>query len=80
MPRSLHAAAVLLLLCLNEQPAGPAPLHGKAPASSFLPVQELSYTWTEGFPAGLSLSLSHAKAKSFRGAGKVVHTFQRVFF
>uniref|UniRef100_A0A667GFY3 Carbonic anhydrase n=1 Tax=Lynx canadensis TaxID=61383 RepID=A0A667GFY3_LYNCA len=28
MPRSLHAAAVLLLLCLNEQPAGPAPLHG----------------------------------------------------
>ncbi|XP_044774094.1 carbonic anhydrase 12 isoform X7 [Neomonachus schauinslandi] len=28
MPRSLHAAAVLLLLCLKEQPAGPAPLNG----------------------------------------------------
>ncbi|XP_040499077.1 carbonic anhydrase 12 isoform X3 [Ursus maritimus] len=28
MPRSLHAAAVLLLLCLKEQPARPAQLNG----------------------------------------------------
>nr|XP_012421828.1 PREDICTED: carbonic anhydrase 12 isoform X3 [Odobenus rosmarus divergens] len=28
MPRSLHAAAVLLLLCFKEQPARPAPLNG----------------------------------------------------
>lgn len=36
--RSLHAAAVLLLLLLKEQPSSPAPLNGKVSASSFLPV------------------------------------------
>ncbi|XP_023111013.2 carbonic anhydrase 12 isoform X5 [Felis catus] len=48
MPRRLHAAAVLLLLCLNEQPAGPAPLHGSK-WSYFGPDGEKS--WSKKYPS-----------------------------
>ncbi|XP_019297410.2 carbonic anhydrase 12 isoform X3 [Panthera pardus] len=48
MPRSLHAAAVLLLLCLNQQPAGPAPLHGSK-WSYFGPDGEKS--WSKKYPS-----------------------------
>lgn len=36
--RSLHAAAVLLLLSLKEQPSSSAPVNGKVSAPSFLTV------------------------------------------
>ncbi|XP_012915013.1 carbonic anhydrase 12 isoform X8 [Mustela putorius furo] len=49
MSRSLHAAAaVLLLLCLLEQPAAPAPLHGSK-WSYFGPDGEKS--WSKKYPA-----------------------------
>ncbi|XP_021549625.1 carbonic anhydrase 12 isoform X1 [Neomonachus schauinslandi] len=48
MPRSLHAAAVLLLLCLKEQPAGPAPLNGSK-WSYFGPDGEKS--WSKKYPS-----------------------------
>ncbi|XP_027956080.1 carbonic anhydrase 12 isoform X3 [Eumetopias jubatus] len=48
MPRSLHAAAVLLLLCLKEQPARPAPLNGSK-WSYFGPDGEKS--WSKKYPS-----------------------------
>ncbi|XP_057159601.1 carbonic anhydrase 12 isoform X1 [Ursus arctos] len=48
MPRSLHAAAVLLLLCLKEQPARPAPLNGSK-WTYFGPDGEKS--WSKKYPS-----------------------------
>lgn len=51
-PRSPHAAAVLLLLILKQQPSSPAPRNGKLSACPRGPGA-LSRTRTAGVPAGL---------------------------
>lgn len=51
LPRSLQAAAILLLVILEEQPSSPAPLNGKVPASFLTVPGTQSHVGRSGFNA-----------------------------